>query len=129
MDTQGWQTKLLLFLLIALGCMAQLQAQNRIVTKFKCENFYSNGITEFIELVQENNEHQFYYFTSQDSKKVLLRILDKSKTTQYGGGEQYKVQFSNQEGIFMIVLRKGGLLYIHPQGREQSFCIVGLNCD
>lgn len=130
MNMRAWQYKVFLFFLISmLEAMLQLSAQQRIITTFKCENFNNEGTTAFIELVQENNTHQFYYYTSQSPKKLFLKIQQASSTTQHGGAEQYRVQFPNDEAVFTIVLKKGGLSYITTQGKEHQFCIVGLNCD
>jgi len=67
--------KLLLFILTLLLSKQLVKSQDNNTMTFKCENFYGNGITEYLdytvysEKTTKDNLYEFYYYTSLNPKK------------------------------------------------------------
>lgn len=81
---------------------------------YRSKDFEQQGVSEYIGIVYQTD---VYYWTNVNTDNIRLEQKDfKGRNTS-----SYKVHFPNSQAIYQLDKKRGGLLCIHPDGKEQSF--------
>ncbi len=120
--------KKILFLSLLMFCVTNLSAQN--TSKYKSENYYGNGVTEYIHLYTPQSSKglsglEVYYFSSQNPNKIKLKVI-KLTEGQSGLDLYYKIEvsFPNDTAIYTLVNPMGSLNCIDPKGKQQDYELI-----
>ncbi|OJJ17546.1 hypothetical protein BKI52_27165 [marine bacterium AO1-C] len=103
--------------------ITQANAQWR--NKYKCHNFYGNGITEHLIAQSPKNNpkgSEYLYYTSRNANRIKLVVISsETKTVGMEGVTIVKVRFPNSRTVYKLEFVPGGLYCIHPNGKKQAY--------
>ncbi|EAY30517.1 hypothetical protein [Microscilla marina] len=121
-------TKQLFFLLLVGMFFSTISAQAQWRNKYKCHNFYGNGITEYIISKSDKNNSkvaEYWYYTSRNAKRIKLVVLStKEVISGMEGTTIVKVRFPNGKTIYTLEFVPGGLYCLAPNGKKQAYTYI-----
>lgn len=88
-------------------------------TTYISENFYGNGINEFLHWEKE----KWFYSSTKNPKKIELKVFDVKdnvvdKVAMVTTG---KMQFPNDTKVYNFAITESALFIIHPNGKNQEY--------
>ncbi|HAS47664.1 MAG TPA: hypothetical protein DCS93_44715 [Microscillaceae bacterium] len=116
--------KLFLLSLFAFA-LGTTQANAQWRNKYKCHNFYGNGITEHLIAQSPKNNpkgSEYLYYTSRNATRIKLIVIStKVKEVGMEGVTIVKTRFPNSKTVYTLEFVPGGLYCIHPNGKRQAY--------